>query len=524
MSRKEFSAIVVAELKEQAQQLLLMSNGALSAANKILALVNVAEAYLPDPPSVGVSRSDLRKDIEKVAQRFLETLEQAAGEETADAGTSSASPAEPAGEEAVKASPGIDWRAEHQQRLKEGEQRMGLDPIVTGVDLGGDGDDRTVEAIVDGDGKLLAFPKIVDANRPALVEPETPSDFFAPAEEKPERINSEALAKHVALSADELPQSGETYVLDAEPYILSGTNPTSIILDEIGDDAASLPAIRSSVQSEAEVDQGGDQRAQNDASASAGDATASSEENADPRNSPCSPETKSSGEQTGLTTLDDQVLDLWSTTLPTEAQIAKRLEILPGLVRGLLAAARADQDERSQAREGANLKALKKKLDEKAMALSPAAKAILDRPTPSPAKLAEEADECPLPIHGRSKPPAPRPLTPQYRPAGIDPDLTADERVAVEVSTGVCVVDFERGVIIGYGGKWTTPDARILRTIAKLNSGDCYSLEVLAKAGGWDKVETLQRSLTPIMERMRDIRIEVKNVHLVGVTMKRIPR
>ncbi len=532
MTRKEFSVSIVQELKEQAEQLVLMSSGAFSAAEKILALVNVAEAYLPRPPSPEKSRADLRKDIEKIAQRFLETLEQAAREETATTGTSSASPAEPAGEEVVKASPSAsDLLREEMAHQREGHVNATLvpfDPLwnfdrdhgrvysmgavgyggipgIVGVDLG-EGD-RTVEAVVDESGKLLRFPEIQPGNVAVRGGGDSPSDFFAPEVPKIERINSEALAEHVAMSADEM---------------------DAIILGDNADDAASLPAIRSSVQGEAEVDQGGDQRAQKDASASAGDASASSEEDADHRNSPCSSETTTSGEQTA--SVDDQVLELWSTTLLTEAQIAKRLHVLPSLVRVALSTATADQDDRALAREGKNLKRLREQLDEKAkllekaMALSPAAKAIFDRPTPSAAKLAEEEAEQALPISGRSQPPKPRPTNPGYRPLGIDQNLTSQERYMTEVYSGICVVDADRNVMIGYRGKWIVTDPRITRTISKLNDGKCYSLETIVKAAVWPNVETLQRSLTTIMERMRDIGVGLTNTRLVGLRIERLPR
>ncbi len=504
MTRKEFSVSIVQELKEQAEQLVLMSNGAFSAAEKILALVNVAEAYLPRPPSPEKSRADLRKDIDKIAQRFLETLEQAACEETAPTGTSSASPFQPAGEEVVKASPSAsDLLRQEMAHQREGHVNAVVVPFDPRWNF--DRDHGVVYSMgaVGYGGIPGVVGKIPPADLPPMAASDSPSDFFAPQEPKIERINSEALDRLIAQSADEI---------------------DGIIFGENADDAASLPAIRSSVQGEAEVDQGGDQRAQKDAPASAGDASASSEEDADHRNSPCSSETKTSGEQTAVLTVDDHILELFSTTLLTEAQIAKRLDIKTGMVRVALSTAKADQDQRAMAREGDNLKRLQRALDEKAMALSPAAKAIFDRPTPSPAKLAEEEAEGALPISGRSQPPKPRPTNPGYRPLGIEENLTLQERYMTEVYSGICVVDADRNVMTGFRGKWTTTDPRITRTISKLNDGKCYSLETIVKAAGWPNVETLQRSLTTIMERMRDIGVELTNTRLVGLRIERLPR
>lgn len=173
----------------------------------------------------------------------------------------------------------------------------------------------------------------------------------------------------------------------------------------------------------------------------------------------------------------DSVLDLWNSTLLTEAQIAKRLDKTKALIMTVLEQARMDQDPRVMGKRG-----VVPKLPKEHMPLSAIARKIMDRPAPvAAARAGVEL--------GDFKPPAPAP-----------------DRVEKDLSTGVCVVDLRTNKIYGKRGMWTTDEARA-RTIAYINNGQMYPKLVLAQRCGWRDERELVDAITPMMERLRDIGI-----------------
>lgn len=170
----------------------------------------------------------------------------------------------------------------------------------------------------------------------------------------------------------------------------------------------------------------------------------------------------------------DKVLDLWNSTLLTEAQIAKRLATGKSLISQIVEQARVDQDPRVMGKRG-----VVAKLPKETLPLSAMARKIMERPVPvAAARAGVEL--------GDFKPPV----------------ATAENLV----SSGVCVVDLSRNKIFGKKGVWTTDSSRA-RTIANLNNGQMYPVSVIQQRCGWRDERELRDAITPMMERLRDIGI-----------------
>lgn len=194
--------------------------------------------------------------------------------------------------------------------------------------------------------------------------------------------------------------------------------------------------------------------------------------------------------------LYEEVLTLWSTTEKTEAQIARATASTISLVRTYLEQARADGDERIEARQKGRLK---------------------ERRTVKPAAAPKEEEPMP-PVTGNSAEPRRQPFTKsrdieigEFKP---EPGTEKDK-----ISTGICVVDFSRNKIIGNKGMWTaTPE--ICKVVAFLNDGQCYAAGYIATQAGWDP-QTLIQHRTSIMERLRDIGVQLTDIPGIGWHLKR---
>lgn len=171
----------------------------------------------------------------------------------------------------------------------------------------------------------------------------------------------------------------------------------------------------------------------------------------------------------------DKVLDLWSTTLLTEVQIAKRLATGKALIMTVLEQARLEQDPRVTGKRGVQPK------PKEYMPLSAIARKIMDRPAPVAAKRAG------------------------VEIGKFDPPTKGGEKSSL-ISTGVCVVDVDNGKIYGKRGVWTA-DRKIIETVVKLNGGQMYGKAYLTTACGWRDERELTDAITPMMERLRDIGI-----------------
>lgn len=171
----------------------------------------------------------------------------------------------------------------------------------------------------------------------------------------------------------------------------------------------------------------------------------------------------------------DSVLDLWSTTLLTEAQIAKRLATGKALIMTVLEQARMDQDPRVTGKRGVQPK------PKEHMPLSAIARKIMERPAPIAATRAG------------------------VEIGKFDPPTKGGEKSSL-ISTGVCVVDIDNLKIYGKRGVWTA-DRKIVETVVKLNVGQMYPASVIQQRCGWRDERELRDAITPMMERLRDIGI-----------------
>lgn len=185
----------------------------------------------------------------------------------------------------------------------------------------------------------------------------------------------------------------------------------------------------------------------------------------------------------------DKVLDLWNSTLLTEAQIAKRLGKTKGLIATVIEQARSDQDPRIMGKRG-----IVPKLPKETLPLSAVARKIMERPAPSAAvRAGVELGE--------------------FKPLAPEPD-----RVEKDLSKGVCIVDLRTNRIYGKRGMWTTDEARA-RTVAFLNGGQMFPKDVIAQRCGWTSGRDFLIAITPMIERLRDIGIVMTST-LAGVVIR----
>lgn len=172
----------------------------------------------------------------------------------------------------------------------------------------------------------------------------------------------------------------------------------------------------------------------------------------------------------------DKVLDMWNSTLLTEAQIAKRLATGKSLISQIVEQARVDQDPRVMGKRG-----VVAKMPKEHMPLSAMARKIMERPAPIAATRAG------------------------VELGKFDPPAKGGEKSSL-ISTGVCVVDIDNRKIYGKRGIWTA-DRKIVETVVKLNGGQMFGKAYLTTACGWRDEREFRDAITPMMERLRDIGI-----------------
>lgn len=182
--------------------------------------------------------------------------------------------------------------------------------------------------------------------------------------------------------------------------------------------------------------------------------------------------------------LYEEVLALWSTTEKTEMQIARATNSTLALVRQYLEQARLDGDERIEARHKGKLK------DRRALKAAPDP-SVVD------------------PLHVRDLGPSAQECV----------DAAIADDVGPNISKGVCVVDLTRNMVIGLKGAHTFREPLMAQTVAKLNDGQMYSVEFLAKECGWATPDHLKRAITPMMEQLRSIGVVMTSLP-VGLTIR----
>lgn len=317
----------------------------------------------------------------------------------------------------------------------------------------------------------------------------------SPGEEKTEAADV-APQPEVAASVDALDQAVEEIILSGEHFETFGEEKLYELPTKAPDNPNAVMDWMSMRQGAEEnppaVDgQTADPEAgQEEASSTADDRGEAKPAAEPPPPAPREPEGRKIAPQFGMY---EEVLNLWATTDKTEMQIARATNATISIVRTYLQQARADGDERIEARHKGKLK------DKRALKVAP---------------QPNEEDPMP-PVKGNSAEPPRMPFTKSK-------DVEIGEYKAPEsgdLSTGICVVDRRTKKIYGNKGYWTaTPE--ICTVVAFLNKGDCFGVGYIATQCGWDTTTLIQQR-TSMMERLRDIGIQLTDIPGIGWHMKK---